>query len=710
MRQKNLYIALGFAVSLFSEQVSAELTSVSRVSLLKPVVSQAKVVAQRVEAEERRWIALDDSQKPGAPAVIQTNGRASNVKQTVFDLTIPGFWMTTKKGPDGKVYQKIEVPGLGSHDQLGSPDLPLYRFNLAVPYSEGAVRMSGKAQDVRRFQNILVWPQPIPELDGEKETGTPEKFVLDEKVYAGDGNWPESLGEGLFKIGKALRGIPAIQGEASPVQWNPATRELQVSSRITYVVEHGDQAEKFEPITQERDQLASKYFLNWEYLTEVFTPNLRFYTANYLFIYPDSAYADEIKPLVDQKKARGFKVTEMNVVDDIGASTCTDIRNAINTWEAGVPFWHDAYTLLIGDTDVIPHCTSPGGDQTDDLYASTNGDDLNEEIYLGRLSVDSEADLANQVSKILTYEDSPSPFCCYNRVGLWAHKENAPGKYEGAHEAVRTFAYSDAPVFQTYYGSQAGVTDSDVAARVSNGVGLMAYRGHGSKDATATSWNQTSEYFNGTDISTLSNPLSRSPVVWSFACTNSKLDTNDAVAEEWMELADAGASSYYGATRTSYTSQNHVLDEWMFRAVYDEGLLTQSHAIERGEAQMAALSGSDNAWMYLLLGDPDMKIRTENPFKFVVKIPQWIKLCKFCELPVQVLDLRGNPVSNALVGLWKPSTKDVPNQPGETWVNAYTDHNGTVSLPYSALTTGKLYYAVEDEYGNAVLDAIAVIR
>ncbi len=534
--------------------------------------------------------------------------------------------------------------------------------------------------------------------------------MLDNEVYASEKNWPGSLGEDGYEIGRALRGIPAVKGVAWPVQWNPATQVLQVARQTTYILEHGGNPEEFREMTQERYRLASEYFVNWPYLERTFVPNLRFYTASYLFIYPDSSYADEIKPLVDQKKTRGFLVTEMNVADDIGASTCTDIRNAIIAWEAGVPYWHDAYALLIGDTDVVPHCTSPDGDQTDDLYASTNGDDLDEEIYLGRLSVDSEADLANQVTKILAYEDNPSLFCCYDVAGLWAHKENAPGKYEGAHEAVRTFAYSDPPVFETFYGSQAGVTDSNVALRVSDGVGLMAYRGHGSEDATATSWNQTGEYFEGTDVATLANPLSQSPVVWSFACTNSRLDTGDSVAEEWMELPNAGASSYYGATRTSYTSQNHVLDEWMFKAVYDEGLLTQSHAIERGEAQMAALSGARNAWMYLLLGDPDMKIRTKNPISFSIEIPDLIEICELCELPIQVFDPKGNPVRNALIGIWKPGTPGVGERPDETWANGYTGRDGHVSLPYSALTTGKLYYAVEDEYGNASLGAISVVK
>ena len=709
MLRKRLFIALGLGVCMLSGGAQAARLDLSS-TLALPSIKTVALTKAVATAEERKWVVLDQSQEPGSEALVQLDRKASDSRRTVFDITIPGFWMTSKKGDDGRVYQQIEIPGLGSHNELGQPDLPLYRFRLALPFSKGKVSMYGEVRDMQRFQDILVWPQSVPEMDGEGETGTPEKFVLDRETYAGKGSWPGTQSPEGYEIGKALRGIPAIQGEAWPVQWDPASRELQVASKITYIVEHDGEPEEFEPITQERFKLAERTFINWEILEPVFVPNFWFYTADYLFIYPDSSYADEIKPLVDQKKARGFKVTEMNVADDIGASTCNDIRSAIQTWEAAIPSWRDAYTLLVGDTDVIPHCTSPDGDQTDDIYASTDGDDLDEEIYLGRLSVDSEADLANQVNKILTYEDHPSAFCCYNRAGLWAHKEDAPGKYEGAHETVRTFAYADAPVFQTFYGSQAGVTDADVATRVSNGVGLMAYRGHGSSSSTATGWNQTSEYFNGTDVSTLSNPLSRSPVVWSFACTNSKLDTSDSIAEKWMELADAGASSYYGATRTSYTSQNHVLDEWMFRAVYDEGLLTQSHAIERGEAQMAALSGARNAWMYLLLGDPDMKIRTKNPLSIVIKIPELIKVCKFCELPVRVLDERGNPVPNALVGLWKPAAKDLPNVEGETWINGYTDEKGSISLPYSAFTEGELYYAVEDAAGNSVFDKIQVVK
>jgi hypothetical protein len=701
-----IVIALGLVVSLL---VCGSLPAVVADSPLPPIIPLTGVDPSAATGE-RKWISLDSSQAPGSAAAIRLDMDASNQQRTVFDLTIPGFWKNSKLGEDGRVYQQIEIPGLGSHNHMGWPDLPLYRFQLALPFRQGEVRMSGHVRELRRFEDILVWPQPVPELDGEKGSGTPEQFVVDRKHYGSQVTWPSAHSPERYEIGRALRGIPAIQGEAWPVQWNPARRELLVAAKVTYVVEHASDAEAFEPITQERYSLAAKRFLNWRSLEGTFVPNLKVYNADFLFIYPHSGYSDEIRPLVNQKRARGFKVTEMSLAEEIGASSCNQIRSVIQTWEAAIPAWRDAYALLVGDTDVIPHCTSPSGDQTDDLYASTNGDDLEEEIYLGRLSVDSEADLANQVNKILSYENHPNLFCCYNRVGLWAHKEDAPGKYVGAHERVRSFSYSDPPIFETFYGSQTGVTGADVGNRVSNGVGILAYRGHGSRDATATDWNQAGEYFQGGDIATLANPLSRAPVVWSFACTNARLDTSDAVAEEWMGLADAGAAAYYGATRTSYTDQNHVLDEWMFRAVYDEGVLTQSHAIERGESQMAALTGSRNAWMYLLLGDPDMKIRTRSPSNIVIKTPESIKICKGCDLPIYVKDERGNPVRNALVGLWKPAVRDISGGAGETWVNGYTDKQGYIALPYTALTTGELFYSVEDTEGNSVFNWLQVAK
>jgi len=119
---------------------------------------------------------------------------------------------------------------------------------------------------------------------------------------------------------------------------------------------------------------------------------------------------------------------------------------------------------------------------------------------------------------------------------------------------------------------------------------------------------------------------------------------------------------------------------------------------------MANRIGSANAWMYLLLGDPDMQIRIKNPKEIKFKIPDLVRICRFCDLPVQVLDEVGNPIVNALVGIYKEDIKGRQ----EIAANAYTNTEGKVVLSYSALTTGNLLIAAEDGRGNAVLSEIPV--
>lgn len=700
---RNLAYGLGAIVLAMglSRPISANPTTSSTVVNVK---SDLRVASAAAEVKsEKEWIALIAGAKPGTQFQVKVNSSLSSSSRTVIEGVIPGYWREIKKDPEGNEYQLFSIPGMGSHDQVGAPDLPLYRFKLAVPQVTDVAVGKTEVRERKRLTGVRVWPQPIPELDGEKDRGTPEQFKLDKRIYAAQSPWPASNFPPKSAVGTALRNIPSLSGELSPMRWNPATGDLEIAASFRLYIDHAGKQTRYEPITQERYNLAAKTFINWDIIKD-FKPNFNFYTASYLFVYQDSTFRDELLPLINQKKARGFKVTELTVDGDIGARTCTAIRGAINAWEAAVPANHDAYALLVGDTNVIPLCTSPTGDQTDDLYASTNGDDLDEEIYVGRLSIDNEADLEFQVGKILAYQDTPAPFCCYHKAVLWAHKENAPGKYVGSHENVRTASYANPPTFIAEYGHIAGVSDTDIRDHVNNGIGLLAYRGHGSSSSTGTSWNIPSEYFNSSDVSMLTNAVNRAPVVWGFACTNAHLDSSDSIAEYWMEWLEGGAVSYYGATRTSYTSQNHILNEEMFLSVYNEGLVTQSHAIQRAEEQMANQIGSDNAWMYLLLGDPDMQIRTTNPIKINFKIPDFLQICRFCELPIQVIDEIGNPIANALVGIYKENLGGKQ----ETAANAYTDKEGKVTLTYSALTDGNLLIAAEDGQGNAVLNEIPV--
>ena len=663
------------------------------------------------------WVPLDGSPEGTSTEISLDEGR-SGASETQMNVVIHGYWERPRLGTDRELYTEIRVPGLAAHPVTGAPSVPVLKLALAIPNNRTGNTATLKTKiDEHNTVEIAVeklWPviedatdQNRPDSpDNDENVSTPENFMIDRQLYASDEAWPSR--ESVLEVRNVhrLRSIESAEVTLSPLRWNPRTGVLEIVQKMTLTVEHPTDPIPAPPMTPERSKLARLVFDNFGSLGEYF-PIKPKYVADYLIIYPNIDYEDEIDPLADQKRARGYRVTEM-LVTDIG-NTCTQIRSAIQAWEATRPSWRDTYVLLVGDTDQIPLCTSPTGNPTDDLYASTDGDDLEEEVFLGRLSIDNEADLAAQIDKILTYEDNPDLFCCYNQAALWAHKEGAPGKYEGAHETVRTNSYSTPPVFSTYYGSQVGVEDPDIINEVDGGVGVLAYRGHGSQTSTATGWNQIGNFFNANDVALLANPTRKSPVTWSFACSNSALDTSDSIAEIWMEQVGTGSVSYYGSTVPSYTSQNHVLDEWMFKAVYDEDLTKQSHAIMRAEAQMADLSGSANAWMYLLLGDPDMDIRRRNIINIVIWKPQFWFICQStdCMLEFVLNNEDGTPIADARVAIWKEDPAG--DSDGEIFTNGYTDANGRIELEAEALTPGQIHFTVQDGQGGSTRGSIEVL-
>ncbi|MDX2020098.1 MAG: C25 family cysteine peptidase [Deltaproteobacteria bacterium] len=665
--------------------------------------ASASVAVEFPGEEKGRWVGIAGA-PIGTPAAITS--AASNDSESVFDIAIAGYFLEEKTGPDGAKYTRMSIPGLGTFGQVGAPDLPVVRMDLAVPTSVRAVSASAEILASVELQNFVAWPAPQPGSDqtnAAQELGFPDRFSKDDKIYAGQRPFPaDTVAPAL--VSAKLGSIRGASVEVNPAVWDPTTNTLKLATQMRVTFDHKGTFDNDAPITQERNLSAAAKFANWTSISRFISVNALFFAGDFLFIYPPG-YQDEMAPLVSQKAARGFAVTERTLAETGG--TCASIRAAIATWYASRSAARDKFAILVGDTAQIPLCAAPTGAPSDDLYGDADGDgvnDLDEEVYVGRLSVNSEADAATQVDKILRYEDHAELFFNYGRTLLVAHKEEAPGKYVGAHESVRTAAYTVPPTFSTLYGHISGVNDADVTSAINGGMGLVAYRGHGSSNAW-TGWNTANEYYDTSDVSALNNALTQTPVVWSFACNNAELDVSDSIGEVWMANSKRGVA-HYGSTIPSGTYQNHELDRQMFQAVFTAGLTTHGRAIERGEAQMAAISGaSGNAWMYLLLGDPEMRLRRGPKISFTIRLLEAPRLCPNgnCGLPVSILDEKGNPAPNVLVSAYKPGTR-LP----EVFDNRYTDEKGTAILPASIATPGAVTVSVRDLAGNGDAQTIIV--
>ena len=655
---------------------------------------------------DAEWFSFESQAEPGTPALIRAVEGTENF--TTVQVDIAGFYWWEKTDDEGNVYQQVFFPGLGLIGQAGAPQLPAVRMRLALPSIEGLVQLQVfEPLDevlVEEIQNV--YPQPVPQRDyqfGEfdlfDEDGEPEQFLIDAQIYASNDPWPtfDATPEAFeFPSGP----INEVRLEAFPARFVPTTGEFLVYRSFRVTFSHPNIGGDRGPITLERERMARLRYLNWDFVRDFWPVNDVEFEADYLFVY-DHGLSGNLQPLIDQKKARGYAVWELDLAE-IG-NTCEEIRAAIVNWYDGLPTNRDKYCLLVGDTDVLPQCLSPAEEwtsdvPTDDSYASTDGIDLDEEIYLGRLSIDDETDLDTQVAKLLQYMDQPLVFNDFRRVGLVAHGEDAPDKYVGAHESVRTASYANPPVFTTFYGNDAAVTDADVSEFIESGVGLVAYRGHGNLTAW-TDWNTGSEYYTTLDVDFLAN-APWNPVVWSFACTNAHLDYEDCIGEEWMETEN-GAVSHYGASVPSYTEPNHELDRAMFRAVYDYGLTKQSHAIETAETEMVDAHYPDNAWMYNLLGDPDMDIRSDEALPWTLEFPENVDpTCPSCPYTFSVLDESGQPVRNVLVSLFQ-STNDFQT-------NRYTDASGTATLGLSGVVEGTVRVVFRSLGGQVFNETITV--
>jgi len=692
------------SASYVSDQVASVLKSGNngQIVLTMNARANASLAVEFPGLANGKWVSIGGS-PVGAPATVKAVGDTSDSSTSVFDISINGYFLETKTGPDNQKYTRLVVPGLGAMGQVGAPDLPALRMDLAVPSSVQAVSAAVEVLDSVELPGFLAWPSPEPGSDQTQEVGYPDKFVRNERIYAGNSAFPGAVAPPA-PVSAKLGSIRGAGVQVSPASWNPESKTLVLNTHMRVAFSHKGTFDSDQPITKERNLSATVKFANWSSVSRFIAVNPLQFTGDFLFIYP-VGYNDELAPLVAQKYARGFSVTQRTLAET--GSTCSSIRAAISTWYASRPAWRDKYAILVGDVAQIPLCTSPTGDPTDDLYGDADGDginDLDEEVYVGRLSVDSEAEAATQVEKILRYEDSPELFFNYGRTLLVAHKEEAPGKYVGAHESVRTASYAVPPLFTTLYGHVPGVSDADVSDAINGGMGLVAYRGHGSSSAW-TGWNTAGDYFNTADVSALNNALTQTPVVWSFSCNNSELGVSDSISEFWMNNSKRGAA-HYGSTVPSGTFQNHELDRQMFKAVFDSGITTHARAIEQGEAQMAAISGgSGNAWMYLLLGDPEMRIRRGPKVQFVLKLPDTVTLCPNgnCGLNIQVQDELGNPIPDLLVSAYKPGVR-LP----EVLDNAYTDAKGSVLLPLKAQTVGEMILSVRDLAGNGQTQSIIV--
>lgn len=367
-----------------------------------------------------------------------------------------------------------------------------------------------------------------------------------------------------------------------------------------------------------------------------------------LIITPD-LYADELEPLIQWRREKGIKVS-VTTFSDLGGNPSS---NVINDYLGQVySQWLDVpdYVLFIGDETMFPtHSTYtpdpatifsyysyPGYFVNDNWFVCQEGNDFFPEFFQGRWVINSLNEIRTHIAKVILHERD-----LFLQDSTWFSKAVvAAGDSEPTMQTTKSwvkarlldhgFTRVDS-VFQ--YGQS-----TLLSSYINEGRNYVNYRGAG----WSSGWSEVSFWIESVQL--LSN-LYKLPVVTGIGCGVAKFDQpeNNCFGEVWMTIGTPntprGAAGFIGPTWNTHTYYNDAMDIGIYSALLDSADLELSPILLSGKLYMyqyfepyftmdpnivEVIKTAYN--QYINLGDPQLELFTEIPWRPVVDHPAFALL------------------------------------------------------------------------------------
>ena len=470
-------------------------------------------------------------------------------------------WLDT-----GQFTTNYQVEGIA-----GEPLVPYRTANILLPpYTEVAsVSVEAKLGGHHMVDDIPCG-QP-PAIIGEEPTivgKNPDIYDSDE-LYPGE----------IYRVGsvKSFRGYNILDVQLYPVQYKPASKlALYYTEMIVQVeLEEGSIMDTLRNLTEDREtveSLVDNPSILTTYDSILATIESSNPTYEYLII-TTASLADEFQVLADWK-AYFVDGTKVHVVS-AGASA-EEIKSIINDYYTN---HGTSYVLLGGDVGVITYHTKVvmGTAIAEDYwFANLVGDDdiSYYEVYIGRAPVDNEAEAANFVKKVITFERMAKP-----KANLFHQSRVRSGNVPDSRElAWQCEQY--VPAGYTHYElfEENGRIEKTDWINFWRNDGIMCeHIGHGS----STSYYINYEVGGGpvtwynADVANMDNTFW--PVHTSVACFSGAFEYEDCLAEAYVKDPDNGAIAtlmndkygWYMIYDATMFSGDFI--EMQFKALYQDG-------------------------------------------------------------------------------------------------------------------------------------------
>ncbi len=634
-------------------------------------------------AASEQWIPFESR----APRDVSVSVVSSSLTGVGLRIGVPGAFAEDVSTRGGE-FVRLTLPSYGYSTTVGEALTPTVRELIEIPRGADPVLrvVSAEFRSASLASLGLAHPlvpvqHPVEKVPGALESAD---FVMSSDFYSRNAFEPTDVAR-LGEV-RTLRGHRYVQLEVNPVRYNPATGELEFATSVEIEIDFigGDAEATRRAIdrysTGSFDRLAHDLFVNHDAFLSRYDIPL---PIIYLIVTHDDFY-DEILPLAAWKDQKGHETVIVKTSEIPGGSTKENIKayiqDAYDNWPAPPTF-----VLLVGDTGYVPYWvgTQSSSPTTDLYYVTMDGAaDWDPDIWIGRFSCTTGAQVTNLVNKTVDYEryDLTSGTDWIKKAVFMASQDNYTVS-EGTHNyVIRQWLDPAGYYSQKLYSATYNATTQQVRDAFNDGRSLGIYSGHGS----ITSWGDGPP-FSASDVNGLTN-YDKLPLIHSYSCLTGQFSTA-CFGETWINATDKGALVFWGSSVTSYWDQDDILEKAAFEAAFVEGYTWAcgiSHRALYHLYQYYGGGGSTHRYfeMYNILGDPGVEIWTDVPATLDASYPGQIPAGS-SSFSLSVTS-GGSPVETALVCLVKADEG--------IYGTAYTNAMGqaTVALDPAPVVPGEL--------------------
>ena len=564
----------------------------------------------------------------------------------------------------------LEVRGCHSIARAGEPALPVHSLRFILPPGETVSRVSVEADDAI----VLPGEYDIAPMPPQAPTGGPASpGARSEAVYASTEPIPAE--RAALALEGAANGVRVAFVNVYPCAYVPARKRVIFSRSLRVVVETAAAAGA-PPPAKPRPKRALELLGATENPEAALAyvsaspdgrdPNGAEEQADYVIV-TSPAFAPSFEPLAALRRRLGMRVRIVDTAWIAAAFPGNDQPARIRSFIIyAYENWNTRYVLLGGDDEIVPHRglyaktgTTIDADIASDLYYAgldgtwnADGDayfgepgeeDLLPEVSVGRLPVDSAAEIANVVEKIRRYSEEPVLDQCESALMLgellwssggvttWGGDYKDEIRYGSSSWGFTTAGPPASFETATLYDRDLGSWGpAQLVPLLSSGVNLVNHCGHASY--------ATVMRLAAADVPSIANDGVEATyfLCWSHGCYAASFDNRDdagvvhaedCIAEELL-CGPRGAVAFVGHTRLGWDAPastcgvSQLFDRRFFDALFGRGIVRLGEALDDSRVANVAYVPYDTVrWVYYtlcLLGDPAMAAWTARPAPLTV--------------------------------------------------------------------------------------------